>query len=174
MSNVNFSRIVLAVMVLSFSIPAWSPHVTTSTLPASTSAGVTITVNATDYKFTPRVLNITTGTTVIWVNRGHAAHTSTESSTPPVWSSGNLDPGQNYSFTFTQPGVYSYYCGYHVGAPYYMSGTLYVTGQPIKLNPPSNEAPLLAFYLIPLGGAGVAVALALLWIRRRRISMEAR
>jgi len=116
-STMNLSKIVLMALVLSLTLLASSPNLRVSTLQASASASETITVNATDYKFTPRNLNITTGTTVIWVNRGQAAHTSTESSAPPVWSSGNLDPGQNYSFIFTQPGDYSYYCGYHGGAP---------------------------------------------------------
>jgi plastocyanin len=159
---------ILAALLLSCTLLAPSLHLRPSTFQDSAPASETVTVNATDYKFTPRNLNITTGTIVIWINRGLAAHTSTESSTPPVWSSGNLDPGQNYSFLFTQPRVYSYYCGYHVGAPYYMTGTINVTGQPINTNSPGGEPTILPFYSIPLGTAGAAVVLALFWIRRRR------
>ena len=171
-SPVSLARINLMAVVLTLSLFAFYPPVRTSTLASSPSASVTVTVNATDYKFTPRILNITTGTTVVWVNRGPAAHTSTENSTPPTWSSGNLDPGQNYSFRFTTPRVYSYYCGYHGGAPYYMTGSVNVTGQPINTNPNGNRTPQIPIYVIALGGAGALVAAILVLVRHKRISNE--
>jgi hypothetical protein len=56
-------------------------------------------------------------------------------------NSGNLMPGQSYSFTFTQPGTYNYLCRYH-GFRGQM-GTIVVTaaGATTPANPPSGALP---------------------------------
>jgi hypothetical protein len=51
------------------------------------------------------------GGTVTWSNDGQSAHTVTANS--GSFDSGNLDPGQSFSHTFTQPGTFAYYCQYH-------------------------------------------------------------
>lgn len=56
----------------------------------------------------PKVLNIKTGTTVIWVNRQRDSHTVT--SVNRLFNSGLIKPGAHYRVTFTKPGIYRYYC----------------------------------------------------------------
>jgi plastocyanin len=67
-----------------------------------------------DFQFNPGVLVIRAGTTVKWSNKDDVAHTAT--SDTDLWDSGSLAKGEDYSFTFTEPGVYPYYCIPH-GAP---------------------------------------------------------
>ncbi len=49
--------------------------------------------------------------TVTWTNDDSAAHTVT--STTNVFDSGNLNPGDTFPRTFTQPGTFNYFCRYH-------------------------------------------------------------
>ena len=58
--------------------------------------------------------------TVTWVNNDDAPHTVTAND--GSFNSGNLDPGQSWSFTFTDPGTYTYHCSYHS----WMEGTVIV------------------------------------------------
>jgi plastocyanin len=66
-----------------------------------------------DFLFQPEVLVIRVGTTVKWSNKDEAVHTAT--SDTGVWDSGNLAKGDDFFFTFTEPGLYPYYCIPHGG-----------------------------------------------------------
>ena len=66
-----------------------------------------------DFLFQPEVLVIRAGTTVKWSNKDEAVHTAT--SDTGVWDSGNLAKGDDFFFTFTEPGLYPYYCIPHGG-----------------------------------------------------------
>src|SRR4030042_179742 len=61
-----------------------------------------------DYSFRPATLRVAVGTTVTWTNRDAVAHTVTGKSGD--WGSGLLAQGQQFSYTFTQPGTYDYFC----------------------------------------------------------------
>jgi plastocyanin len=64
-----------------------------------------------NHSMNPTNLTINAGDTVTWTNQdvdGHDSHSTTE-----VWASPLLGQGQSYSFTFTQPGTYEYYCTPH-------------------------------------------------------------
>lgn len=81
---------------------------------AGTSADITIlrgagTPGAAGYA--PANFTITVGKTVTWANKDTTAHTVT--STTGLFDSGILNPGQTWSHTFTQTGIYSYYCTLH-------------------------------------------------------------
>jgi plastocyanin len=67
-----------------------------------------------DFKFGPSTLTIRVGTTVKWSNKDEAPHTAT--SDTGVWDSGTLVKGDDFFFTFNEPGVFPYYCIPH-GAP---------------------------------------------------------
>jgi LPXTG-motif cell wall-anchored protein len=79
-------------------------------------------VSAVDFKFVPKTITVSAGTTVTWSNNGQSAHTVTGAS----FNSGNLNPGQSFSHTFTAPGTYAYHCQYHANLG--MVGTVIVTG----------------------------------------------
>ena len=53
------------------------------------------------------------GTTVTWVNKDGDAHTVTAVGTKPLFGSNPLDTGDSFSFTFNEPGTYSYFCKIH-------------------------------------------------------------
>ena len=61
------------------------------------------------------------GTTVTWENRDNTQHTTTSAASPPIWDSGILRPGQDFSFTFNTPGTFPYICNVHP-----MTGTVVV------------------------------------------------
>jgi plastocyanin len=73
-----------------------------------------------DYAFTPATLTVAAGTTVTWTNNDAVPHTATASD--GTFDSGNLNPGQSFSFTFPTPGSFPYVCQYHAG----MQGTIVV------------------------------------------------
>jgi plastocyanin len=68
-------------------------------------------VAITDGAFGPATLTIEVGDTVTWRNRDDRPHTVTDGA--GAFDSGNLDPGQGFSFTFREPGTYTYVCRYH-------------------------------------------------------------
>lgn len=80
---------------------------------ASGTAGIVLK----DIKFSPASLTVTPGTTVTWTNEDPMGHTVTPAD-PTQWGSegsGNapaewLQEGDEWTFTFTQPGTYVYYC----------------------------------------------------------------
>jgi plastocyanin len=68
-------------------------------------------VQITDGAFSPATLTISVGDTVTWRNADDRPHTVT--STDGAFDSGNLDEGVGFSFTFNEPGTYTYLCQYH-------------------------------------------------------------
>jgi plastocyanin len=68
-------------------------------------------VQIVDSTFSPATLTIQVGDTVTWRNADDRPHTVT--SNDGAFDSGNLDEGVGFSFTFTEPGTYTYRCDYH-------------------------------------------------------------
>ena len=59
---------------------------------------------------------IQVGDTVVWTQQDSTTHTTTSgspSNPDGIWASGSLGNGQSFSFTFTQPGSYAYFCKIH-------------------------------------------------------------
>ena len=56
-------------------------------------------------------LTVQPGTTVTWINHDDDPHTVT--STASVFRSPGIDTDETYSYTFTQPGTYEYFCTLH-------------------------------------------------------------
>ncbi|MEM4267201.1 MAG: VWA domain-containing protein [Candidatus Woesearchaeota archaeon] len=68
-------------------------------------------VYITDFEFIPKDLNISPGTTVVWKNIGRQNHsvTSAVSNSGLFFSSGVIEPGGSFNFTFDVGGNYLYY-----------------------------------------------------------------
>ncbi len=73
-----------------------------------------------NFQFNPTTVTVPVGTTVTWTNDDGTLHTVT--STTKVFSSAGLDEGGVYSYTFTNPGTYTYFCKLHP----HMTGTIVV------------------------------------------------
>jgi amicyanin len=65
------------------------------------------------YAFQPATLTISAGDTVTWTNHDTAPHNVVVTNGPEKFTSPTLQQGQTYSYTFTKPGTYSYYCSIH-------------------------------------------------------------
>jgi plastocyanin len=80
-------------------------------------------VQVVDFSFEPGTLTVPAGTTVTWTNAGSRPHTVTADD--GSFDSGRLDPGEQFSQTFEQPGTFTYHCGFHPE----MQGSIVVTEQ---------------------------------------------
>jgi plastocyanin len=63
--------------------------------------------------FSPNTVtaSVSANNTVTWVNDDSSPHTVTADD--GSFNSGNIAPGQSFSYTFTTPGTYKYHCTYH-------------------------------------------------------------
>jgi plastocyanin len=70
------------------------------------------TLSIDNFTFTPATLTVKTGTTVTWINKDDIPH-AIASATGAFTKSKALDTDDSYSFTFTTPGTYKYFCYLH-------------------------------------------------------------
>ena len=66
-----------------------------------------------NFTFGPQKLMVAVGTKVTWVNRDDVPHTVTSSDEPKVLNSPVLDTDGQFTYTFSEPGTYAYYCTVH-------------------------------------------------------------
>jgi plastocyanin len=64
-----------------------------------------------NFSFGPAALTIPVGTTVTWTNRDDIPHTVV--SPDKVFKSKVLDTDDKFSYTFTKPGEFPYFCSIH-------------------------------------------------------------
>ena len=88
-----------------------SPGAAMVSIPASQPAAVS--VNIDNFTFQPKELQIAVGTTVTWKNADDVPHTATSKGKPQLFDSGAMDTDDKFSFTFSKPGKYTYYCKVH-------------------------------------------------------------
>jgi plastocyanin len=90
---------------------------------ASLTAGLAgadeVKVAISNFTFAPQQLTIKAGTTIVWTNEDDIPHTIVS---PPNVRSKPLDSEDKFSFTFTTPGTYKYFCSLHP----HMTGTIVV------------------------------------------------
>jgi len=61
-----------------------------------------------NFSFSPVSITVPVGTTLTWTNRDDIPHTVV--SDDQKFKSKALDTDEKFSFTFTEPGTYSYFC----------------------------------------------------------------
>ena len=91
-----------------------------ATLPAASARAPETEVKIDNFAFAPQRIVVQAGTTVTWINADDAPHTVASST--KVFKSGALDTEDKFSFTFTTPGTYEYFCSLHP----HMTGTIVV------------------------------------------------
>jgi plastocyanin len=65
-----------------------------------------------NFSFGPMTLKVATGTTVTWTNNDDVPHTVV-SEDKTTFRSKALDTGEKFSYTFSKPGTYPYFCSVH-------------------------------------------------------------
>ena len=73
-----------------------------------------------NFTFNPQQIAVPVGTTVTWINHDDIPHTAT--SKTGLFRSKALDTDDKFSFTFTTPGSYAYFCALHP----HMTGSIVV------------------------------------------------
>jgi len=111
-----------------------------------------MTVSIQDFSFSPDQMTVAPGTTVTWVNDGQQPHTSTADD--GTWDSGTLQPGDDYSFTFDQPGTYTYHCSIHPD----MTATITVSGDGGGATPSASASmsPSASASMSPMASASAS------------------
>lgn len=97
--------------------------------PVESSEGMLVISMSDDMAFSPRHAVIDVGDTVVWIQEGALAHTTSDGPGKAAvpehallpegaepWDSGLLDAGQRYSVVFDTPGEYTYLCTIHEAA----------------------------------------------------------
>jgi plastocyanin len=84
---------------------------------AAQTSPVEVTID--NFVFGPQKLTVKAGTTVTWTNRDDIPHTV---AAPGKFKSKAMDTDESYSFTFSTPGEYDYFCSLHP----HMTGTIVV------------------------------------------------
>ena len=111
-------RVVVLGVVLAALLAACSDPSTDTT---ESAGGEEQRVEIADMAFAPETLTVAAGTTVTWVSADPSLpHTAT--SEDEVWFSGTLNEGDEFPFTFDEPGTFAYFCEVHPT----MTGTIVV------------------------------------------------
>lgn len=77
-------------------------------------------VSVDNFTYNPQQITVKAGTTVVWINHDDIPHTVT--SKTGVFRSKALDSDDKFSFTFSTPGTFPYFCALHP----HMTGSIVV------------------------------------------------
>ncbi len=75
-----------------------------------------------NFAFVPATVTVTAGTEIVWVNHDEEPHTVNSIDTAAAFKSPPLDTGDKFTFVFSRPGRYTYFCSIHP----HMVGTITV------------------------------------------------
>ena len=91
--------------------------------------GETVEVVALDNSFRPETIEVAAGTAVRWENRGRNDHNVLPADDAETWGAPTeaFLPGDEYTWVFSEPGTYAYYCSIHATKDAGMIGTVVVT-----------------------------------------------
>jgi plastocyanin len=99
-----------AVLLAAFVLPGWADN-----------ANQANAISIDNFTFTPSSVTVKAGSTITWTNKDDIPH-GIGSSNNAFAKSKALDTDDSYSFTFTTPGTYQYFCYLHP----HMVGTIVV------------------------------------------------
>lgn len=95
-------------MIIALLLLAGSPNLSANSQQSKPAAAE---VKIDNFSFGPTALTVAVGTSVTWINRDDIPHTIV--STDGAFKSRVLDTDEKFSFTFTKPGTFSYFCSMH-------------------------------------------------------------
>ena len=99
---------VSALLLLLVACGSW----TKSAAAADNKPRADVAVSIDNFKFSPDVITVAPGTTVHWTNRDDIPHTVV-SDDKTTFKSKVMDTDEQFSYTFTKAGTYSYFCSIH-------------------------------------------------------------
>lgn len=105
-------RLHLPALVLAFGISTAAlagAGAVLTTAASAAPAGATVSID--NFTFSPPTITVVAGSTVTWVNRDDIPHTVVASD--KAFKSKVMDTDEKFSFTFTRPGEYAYFCSLH-------------------------------------------------------------
>ena len=70
-----------------------------------------VAVKIDNFSFSPATITVPVGTTIRWTNRDDIPHTVV--SEDKTFKSKVLDTDEQFTYTFTKPGTYIYFCSIH-------------------------------------------------------------
>jgi len=79
---------------------------------AADNAQSPVAIKIDNFSFSPQTTTVTAGTQVTWTNQDDIPHTVV-SDDKTTFKSHALDTDEKFSFTFTKPGTYEYFCSIH-------------------------------------------------------------
>src|ERR1700691_104655 len=79
--------------------------------PADGETASEVTVKIDNFSFSPASITVPVGTTVRWTNADDIPHTVV--SDDKIFKSKALDTDDQFTYTFTKQGTYSYFCSIH-------------------------------------------------------------
>jgi plastocyanin len=88
--------------------------------PADANTASEVIVKIDNFSFSPASITVPIGTTIRWTNADDIPHTVV--SGDKTFKSKALDTDEQFTYTFTKPGTYSYFCSIHPK----MTGTIVV------------------------------------------------
>jgi len=96
--------------------------VTSHSSPGANVSIIYIEESPVNWQYSPQIINVVIGVnnTVEWDS--HSFTYDTVTSSTGLFASSSLAPGSTFTYTFTQPGTYDYYCQYHL----WMHGSIIV------------------------------------------------
>jgi plastocyanin len=115
----KFARIGLTSVGVAL-LAMFAPAIRVGSAAPQDKSAATAEVKIDNFSFGPTALTVPVGTTVTWTNRDDIPHTVV--STDGVFKSKALDTDDKFSFVFTKPGTYPYFCSIHPK----MTGTVVV------------------------------------------------
>jgi plastocyanin len=111
--RVGVAAMAVAVTMLSSNRASSAPTIAASAPTTGPAVSQPLTIEIDNFNFKPRELTVNAGSTVKWINHDDVPHTATARGKSPVFDSKMLDTDDRFSFTFRNPGTYSYYCKVH-------------------------------------------------------------
>jgi len=116
-----FNTLKAGALALALSLGAAGAGALSAPTPAIAAAAAS--VNIDNFVFGPETLTVAPGTTVTWTNRDDIPHTVVAND--KSFKSKVMDTDEKFSFTFTKPGEYGYFCSLHP----HMTGKVIVKAQ---------------------------------------------
>ncbi len=105
----TFSTLSVAMLAILVLMMAGRARSLSAATPAESPAEVAVKID--NFVFSPNTITIAAGSTVRWTNHDDIPHNVV--SDDKSFKSKVLDTDEAFTYTFSKPGTYSYFCGLH-------------------------------------------------------------